>query len=117
MAAFPTYAKISYGSYSETRESALMRTEMESGPPKQARIKSRVLTTKNVSIMLNTKANYLSFTAWYRDTIHDGADWFTFTDPVSGSTVNARFAGGGFDATSVHGTDMWSIKSKIEVWS
>lgn len=117
MDTFPAYAKLLFDGYAEQRESALLRTEMESGPPKQARIKTRVMVTRPVSIWLQSKADYLSFVAWFSDTLDEGAGWFDFADPVSGTTRQARFAGGGLDAQPVQAslTD-WTVKAKIETW-
>ena len=116
MTAFPSYATLIDG-LSEQRESALLRTEMESGPPKQARIKSRVLTTRPVTILLGSKADYLRFVDWFSIDLDEGAAWFDWLDPVSGTTKAARFAGGGLDATAVGGDlDAWSISQKLETW-
>lgn len=116
MADFPSYATLLLQGFNEVRESALMRTEMESGPPKQAKIKSRVLTTRNAQVYLKTKADYLSFRSWY-SSINEGADWFSWRDPVTGTTVQARFAGGGFDASPMAGLrDAWVVKAKLETW-
>ena len=116
MATFPTYAKILADGYAEQRESALLRTEMESGPPKQAKIKSRVMVTRPVSILLQSRADYLSFVTWFSETLHEGSDWFDFTDPVTRTVKQARFAGGGLDASPQAGLDLWTIKTKIETW-
>lgn len=118
MATFPTYANILYNGYQKNRESALMRSEMESGPPKQARVKSNVMEVHNVKIYLASKANFLLFESWYADDIFDGASWFDFTDPITGNTIQARFRNGGYAATPMT-ADMenWEITAQIETWS
>lgn len=117
MVAFPSYASLLLQGFNEVRESALLRTEMESGPPKQAKIKSRVMTTRNAQIYLKTRADYLAFLGWYSSSINEGADWFNWRDPVTGATVQARFAGGGFDAAPMAGMcDAWVVKAKLETW-
>jgi hypothetical protein len=93
MATFPSYAKILREGFAEQRESALLRTEMESGPPRQTKIKSRVMITRPVKIYLDNKADYLSFETWFAVTINEGADWFDWLDPVSGTTKSVRFVG------------------------
>lgn len=116
MPTLPAYAKILLAGFAEQRESALLRTEMESGPPKQAKVKSRVMVTRPATISIETKADYLSFVDWFAHDINEGAAWFDWTDPVSGTTRQARFVGGGLDATPVAGLRHWMIKTKIETW-
>lgn len=118
MAAFPNYAKILYSGYQKTRESALMRTDMESGPPKQARIKSNVMEVHSVKIYLASRADFQSFESWYADDISDGASWFDFTDPISNTTKQARFREGGYMAQPMTAEmEDWEISAKIEIWS
>lgn len=117
METFPAYARIRLEGFAENRESALLRSDMESGPPKQANIKSRVLVTRPVSLLFVTLADYQSFTAWYKTNINEGADWFTWTDPVSGTSKDARFAEGGLKASPVAGTlGYWLLHTSIETW-
>lgn len=116
MATFPTYAKILASGFAEQRESALLRTEMESGPPKQAKIKSRVMVTRPVSILLQSRADYLSFVDWFADDLNEGSDWFDFTDPVTHTVKQARFVGGGLEASPEAGLTLWTINTKIETW-
>jgi hypothetical protein len=117
MASFPTYAKIMRDGYAEQRASALLRTEMESGPPKQAKIKSRVMVTRPVAILLDTQADYASFLTWYATTINEGADWFDYSDPITGTTLTARFVGGGFTAQPLAAaTGPWRLQAQLESW-
>lgn len=115
---FPSYAKLQMSGYSQQRESAIMRTEMESGPPRQAKIRSRVMLTRNARIYLSSKADFQSFESWYANDCNLGAAWFNFTDPVSGNIVQARFVGGGYSAQpiGVAGLSGWMIDVKIESW-
>ena len=118
MATFPSYAKILLDGFGEQRESALLRTEMESGPQKQVKIKSRVMVTRPVQIILPSKADYNSFITWYRDTINEGANWFDWLDPVSSSTKSVRFNGSGIDASPLALLNgHWVIRGlKLEGW-
>lgn len=118
MPSFPSYAKILLEGFAEKRESALIRTEMESGPPKQARIKSRVMITRPVTIRLDTLADYNAFCTWYRADLHDGADWFAWNDPISGTSKNVRFTGDGMDSSPLSASSsLWLIRGlKIEGW-
>ena len=117
MATFPVYANILFNGYNKKRESALLRSEMESGPPKQARVKYNVMEVHSVKIYISTKSDFQLFETWYSDDIAEGASWFDFTDPVTGSTVQARFKDGGYTATPMT-PDMenWEISAQIEIW-
>lgn len=114
---FPSYAKILFAGYSQQRESAVMRTEMESGPPRQAKVRSRVMLTRSVKIYFSSLADFQSFETWYSTDINEGASWFNFTDPVKGTTVLARFSSGGYTATPlIGGMNAWEVDGKIESW-
>lgn len=117
MATLPSYVKILYQDYSQRRESALLRTEMESGPPKQAKVRSRVMLTRAAKLYLSSKADFQSFEAWYKDDLDEGSLWFNMTDPVSGLTVEARFVGGGYTATPMSAAmELWQVEVNIESW-
>lgn len=113
----PSYVKILLDGYKHERESALLRTEMESGPPKQAKIKSKVMVSRTCNLYIDSKDDFESFEQWYSETLNEGALWFTYSDPVSQMNKTARFVGGGFSAApkgSVYGS--WVISTKIETW-
>lgn len=113
----PNYARLMRDGYKHQRESALLRSDMESGPPRQARIKSTPMVTKTCTIYLGSKVDFESFEDWYVNELKEGALWFTYLDPVSESTKMARFVGGGYEATpraNIHGS--WLISAKIESW-
>lgn len=113
----PSYARLLRDGYKHQRESALLRSDMESGPPRQSKIKTSVMVTRSCTIHLSSKADFESFENWYSDTLNEGALWFTYLDPVSESTKLARFVGGGYEATpraNIHGS--WVISAKIESW-
>lgn len=117
MASWPSYAGLRVEGFAEVRESAVERTEMESGPPKQARVRSRVMVRREVVVYLETKADYVAFVAWFRDSIAEGADWFTWTDPVDGASKQARVvAGEGLRAQPSPGLRYWTIPLMIETW-
>jgi hypothetical protein len=120
MPAFPAYAVLLFEGFSEQRESALLRTEMEDGPPKQVRIRGKVLVTRPIKIGLNSLQDYRSFIAWFSNDLAEGSLWFDFNDPVSGTTKQARFV---VDSTNgLEGTPLnphlvnWSISTSIETW-
>lgn len=117
MAAFPSYARILFENYAEQRESALLRTEMESGPPKQAKVRSRVMVRRDVQIRLPSLTDYRSFVAWFSGTINEGADWFDFTDRIDGTVKSARFVNGGLQGRPMRGLNGdWVVKAQIETW-
>lgn len=118
MATFPTYAKILFQDYSRKKESALIRTEMESGPPKQAKYQSKVMLTRSVKIFFNSKADFINFETWYDVTLDQGSGWFDYVDEISGSTVSARFVNGGYTCAPLSAKmDKWQISAQIESWN
>lgn len=117
MATLPATAKILFDGFAEQRESALMRTEMESGPPRQVKTKSRVMVKRPVSLLFSSKADYLSFLSWYATDINEGADWFEMTNPVTGDFITARFVAGSLNGQPVNSAlTRWTIKTQIESW-
>ena len=58
MPAWPAYAHLLLAGYGESRAPSLLRTEMEDGPPKQARIRSRALVTRKAVVQLRSLADY-----------------------------------------------------------
>ena len=118
MPTWPSYAHILLDGYAVTRESALQRTDMEDGPPKQARTRARVMVRRAFTVRLDTKADYTSFMTWFSSTIDEGALWFDWADPVDGTVKQARIvASEGLQQTFV-GTRMsqWRIPITIETW-
>lgn len=116
MPTFPSYAKVLIDGFAEKRESALLRSDFEAGPPRQARVRSLPLVTRPVQIHLDSLADYQSFKTWFATDLNEGAAWFSWTDPVDGVTKNARFVGGGLDAEPRGTSRLWLIKAQIETW-
>ena len=55
--------------------------------------------------------------AWFKTTLQEGALWFDWTDPVSGTVKQARFVGEGLDAQTVNAAfGFWKMTLKIETW-
>jgi hypothetical protein len=121
MAAFPSYGKLLLGGFSEAPASALIRTEMEGGLPKQAKVRARVMVTRAVA-MDYSMSEFESFKVWFRDTIKRGADWFDWIDPLDGVTKLARIvaADPAFTAqptTFSEGAPLrWTVKFNLETW-
>lgn len=117
MEAWPEYAKILRDSFEPDPESALTRTPTESGPPKQTRIKSRVMVSIPVRVRLQTKTDYLAFLAWHRTNLRHGADWFSWTHPVTGLAIQARIVNGKIGpARPVGGLERWELPMTLEYW-
>ena len=57
MAAFPAYPKLLFQGFAEKPESAIKRSDNESGPAKQLKTKSRVLVKRNVIYLLTSNAD------------------------------------------------------------
>lgn len=113
----PSYATLLLDGYEHQRESALLRTEMESGPPKQAKIRSRIMVTRTCQIKLKSIADFQSFESWFANDLQEGALWFNYLDPISKSTKTARFVGGGFKASPRSSAQSsWLVPAKIESW-
>lgn len=117
MATLPSYVKVFFRDYSRKRDSVLLRTEMESGAPRQAKIRSRPMVTRTAILFLETKADFLSFESWYKNDIDEGAMWFNFYDPVQSATVQGRFVGGGYTARPITAAlNQWEVEVSIESW-
>ena len=118
MATLPSYVKISFDGFTIKKETGILRTEFETGPPRQARVKSRTMKTRSVNLFIDSKANFLLFETWFDDELEQGALFFNMTDPVSGNTIEARFVGGVYTAQPMSAKlDLWQINCQIESWS
>lgn len=118
MATLPSYVKILYDGYTQKRESGIIRTEMESGPPRQARFKSRVMINRPVKLYINGVSNFQAFETWFMNDLAGGSLFFNMTDPVSGSTIEARFMGGTYVAKPLSSAmNDWEIQCELENWS
>lgn len=94
MAVWPPYAQIA--SIGEDPQSALIRTPMESGPPKQAKVRSKQMINRPLAVALDSKSDYLSFRAWVDHTLNRGRDWFSWADPVDDTVKQARILNGAY---------------------
>ena len=118
MATLPSYVQISFDGFTIQKESGVLRTEFENGPPRQARFKSRTMKTRSANLFINSKANFLLFEEWFSDDLEQGAMFFNMTDPVLGTTIEARFVGGVYSAQPTSPTlEQWQINCQIESWS
>ena len=117
MATLPSYVKILFEGYSEQKESGIIRTEFETGPPRQARFKSRTMKTRNVQLYIETNANFQAFETFFIEDLKQGSLFFNFTDPLTGQTSEGRFVGGLYSAAPLGvPPDRWFISCQIESW-
>lgn len=117
MATLPSYVKVLYEGYSETKESGILRTDFETGPSRQARFKSRTIKTRQVRLFIDSNANFQAFEAFFANDLKQGALFFNMTDPVKGTTVEARFVGGVFTARPLTSSmNKWEVNCQIESW-
>jgi len=118
MAALPSYVRILFEGYTQQRDSGLLRTEMESGPPRQARFKTRVMITRQARLYISSKANFAAFETWFMNDLAGGSLFFDMADPVSGATIQARFVGGTYTAKPLSSSMAhWELSCQIENWS
>ena len=117
METFPSYATLVNDGYSLQREQNILRTQMETGPAKQLKTKSRSLVTVNCAVQLSS-ANYTLFLAWFQNNLDYGADWFYWTDPRTVTVKTARIIGG-LEAESPLSSRLgiWKVRFKLEYWS
>lgn len=118
MATWPTYAYLAFDDFAEQPQTVTLRSEMESGPPKQARILSRAMVTRPATVILKSNADYLAFRTWFRDAINRGVDWFDWIDPVDGQMKQARIVNGFLQNASPQSPDLswWHVKLQLESW-
>lgn len=118
MATLPSYVRVLFDGYNETKESGIIRTEFENGPPRQAKFKSRTMKTRAARLFIESKANFLLFETWFAEDLAQGSLFFNMTDPVRGTTIEARFVGGVYSAQPMSAKlDLWQVDCQIENWS
>lgn len=116
---FPSTAILLMQGLARRREPNVRRTEMESGPAKQAPKASRTTVTDSHTYGFESKANYLAFIDWFGADLADGSKWFMWPDPVDGVTKLARIVGGAIDEEKPlnRAFTRWTVKLNIEHWS
>lgn len=118
MNVFPTYATLIFDGFSEDFEKSIMRTEFDSGLPRQAPTKSRAMHFRTLTYNLCSKTDYLSFLNWYDNDLGRGAYWFLWLDPVSGKNLRARIFEGDIKAVPLEKTlNKWNVTFRLETWS
>lgn len=87
--------------YSESFDPSVLRTEMESGPPKERLMNTQVLMKLKASLLFYGEANQIAFENWYFDVIKR-IGYFPLTHPRTGQELTVRFENGSIgELTSV----------------
>jgi hypothetical protein len=114
MATFPAGVLTANG-FRRKRVSNVIRSDMESGPAKQALRASRDYIRFPVTYLF-TKAQYLAFDTWVTDTI-DTVGWFDWTEPIASATLQARIVNGDISEAAPLNPHManWVVSFELEV--
>lgn len=94
MATFPSYVKLGWRDTGEAMKPIAVRTEMDRGVAKQRRIAADTVITVPLTCFFDSKADAAAFEDWVYTTLDGGMAWFDWTNPRTGTTVQARIVGG-----------------------
>ena len=107
-----------FDGYALEPESAVTRTDMESGPARQRRRFTQTPTRIPVRWRMSA-TDFATFEAWFRLKLDDGADWFAITllGGIGIAAHEARFVGqGNASYKAVPGrSGAWIVTSVLEV--
>jgi len=114
MATFPN-GKLTASGFKRQRVSNVIRSDMESGPAKQALRASQDYLRFPV-VYLFTKAEYEAFDIWVRDTINVIGE-FDWTEPLNDTVVTARIVNGDVSDAVPLNPHManWVVKFTLEI--
>ena len=115
MANWPSYGKLLDQGFVENHESGVIRTPMESGPYKQARIGAKQTVIRPVKYWF-TDTEYSQWIAWFRTSISRGADWFYWTDPVDNTSKLARIVDGAFSSDPEQPLNRYTVSFQMETY-
>lgn len=118
MAAFPSYGELLLGGFNEIPEISVIRTDMDSGPAKQAVVRSSALVKRNVTYRF-TSAEFITWKAWRKTTLSMGALWFDWVNPLGGDTVQGRIENGTYSAVPFDSGDdalKWDVSFVLETY-
>tara|TARA_Y100000114_G_C11702584_1_gene299185 strand:+ start:78 stop:443 length:366 start_codon:yes stop_codon:yes gene_type:complete len=77
-------------SATRTRQAGKIRSGMDTGAPKQRQRFTATVKNYDVEIIV-TGAQLATFDTFYKTTINNGTDSFTWTDPFTGASATLRF--------------------------
>ena len=115
MATFPSIGTVMVAGYKQSPVSAVRRTAMDGGLPKQAAKFSRALLQRNITYLL-TSAEKSTFSTFFQDTINRGADWFQWTDPLDDVEKTVRIVNGTLTETPSLPGPRWFVGFVLESW-
>jgi hypothetical protein len=94
---FPTYTTVLTGSTQLNATPIINRTQMESGPAKQAPNQSYSFPQQQLYIVFSVD-QFEDFNTWFVDPDNGnyGASFFNWTDPQFSTTRSARIVGGAY---------------------
>lgn len=102
----------------ETFQQGFIRTEMSTGPYKQRKKFTATSRYLRGSMHLS-KAQRTTFDTFYKTTLNEGADEFTWVDPIDHSTgINVRFRSvPTFEAIKggTNGVELWFVTLDLEI--
>ena len=111
----PTYPLLE--GYSNSQESAMIRTPMETGPAKQRRRYTKDIEIIECTFNMSTSQK-TTFRDFFNNTLGGGADSFDWTHPETGNAITARFRSKGskvpFSIEAV-GDDLYKVSVTVEV--
>lgn len=103
--------------YDTNHVSPFTRTNMESGRARQRRKFSSVPSVVSVTWIFNGDNQAAAFELWFRQNIHDGADWFNcpLKTPVGEKQYVCRFTDM-YRGPTLIGLCAWRVTATLEVW-
>lgn len=113
MAAFPTYAKLIVAGYGEEADYGVLRSEMDNGIAKQRARFSTPIVTRDATVIVMSLADKQTLDAWIGTDLSGGAAWFTWTESLTGNSVQARLVSGKLKWGEPQGT-VWQATCQIE---
>lgn len=116
MPSFPSIGKLLTANYNEKPTSVVLRTDMESGPAKQARRYSQTAVQRQIRYAF-TAAEYATFQTFFYTTIQYGALKFSWVDPVDNTTKDARIVKGEYTAQAISPSlSHYYVSFVLETW-
>lgn len=112
MSSFPGYAKLILDGYSEKTDFGVLRSDMDSGIAKQRPRYTTPMRTRSATIMVNSLAERRLFQDWVEIDLFGGTGWFSWRDPIDGTSKQARIVSGVISWTSPG--VIWKANCEIE---
>ncbi len=101
---WPDYVAVEADGYGVRDDRTVDRTPFDDGLIRQERRYASAMTALDVTVLIESDADYRRFRAWVRETAHR---WFAWTAPESGEVyqVRVREGAGGIEYTARVGGD------------